>query len=268
MGAFFVVAALGAQNLWRPAPADGPTAAAGVASAACPATHAADDTGVVEHIVDGDTLRLRDGRTIRLLGINTPELGRDGQPSQPFAIAAHKRLAQLAPPGQTLTLHYDVELEDRYGRTLAGLKLADGTDIQAELLHAGLATMLVVPPNLRHTACYTAIEREAMAAGTGIWSHPQYAIVEAASLPANASGYHRVRGRVQHVGRGRSALWLNLEPDGVAIRIRHQDLQYFNSYNPGSLAGVRVVVRGWLHRGDHGLWIQVRHPYALEISDH
>ncbi|WP_376748670.1 thermonuclease family protein, partial [Stutzerimonas nitrititolerans] len=39
----------------------------------------------VAQVIDGDTLRLVDGRSVRLIGLNTPELGRKGRRAEPFA---------------------------------------------------------------------------------------------------------------------------------------------------------------------------------------
>ena len=41
-------------------------------------------------------MRLHDGRIVRLIGINTPELGRDGKPSDALAEAALRYLEDLA----------------------------------------------------------------------------------------------------------------------------------------------------------------------------
>jgi endonuclease YncB( thermonuclease family) len=49
----------------------------------------------VRHVVDGDTLRLEDGRSVRLIGLNAPELGRKGRAAEPFAEAARRRLREL-----------------------------------------------------------------------------------------------------------------------------------------------------------------------------
>lgn len=46
----------------------------------------------VQRVVDGDTLRLSDGRSVRMIGLNTPELGKQGRSDEPFAVAARKRL--------------------------------------------------------------------------------------------------------------------------------------------------------------------------------
>lgn len=49
----------------------------------------------VRQVLDGDTVRLSDGRSVRLIGINAPELGRKGRPSEPYAEAARQRLQAL-----------------------------------------------------------------------------------------------------------------------------------------------------------------------------
>ena len=49
----------------------------------------------VRQVVDGDTVRLVDGRSVRLIGINTPEIGRKGRSSEPYAEAAKRRLQAL-----------------------------------------------------------------------------------------------------------------------------------------------------------------------------
>ena len=74
----------------------------------------------VAKVVDGDTLRLVDGRSVRLIGINTPELGRDGRKAEPFAVAAQRRLRALVEASNgRVGLVPGRESKDRYGRTLA-----------------------------------------------------------------------------------------------------------------------------------------------------
>src|SRR5215210_1083202 len=69
---------------------------------------------VVGHIVDGDTFRCRDGRRIRLIGIDSPE-----QRQHPYGAEAQAALLRMAPPGTVLRLEGDVAPADRYGRVLA-----------------------------------------------------------------------------------------------------------------------------------------------------
>ena len=49
------------------------------AQAYCPASERAGHRSAVQRVVDGDTLRLSDGRNVRMIGLNTPELGKKGR---------------------------------------------------------------------------------------------------------------------------------------------------------------------------------------------
>ncbi|GIS91411.1 MAG: hypothetical protein CM1200mP20_14520 [Pseudomonadota bacterium] len=79
----------------------------------------------VRHVVDGDTLVLDNGETVRLAGINAPELGQKGQPDQPLAAEATRALRELVGAG-TVVVEEAMEREDRHGRTLAYLTTTDG----------------------------------------------------------------------------------------------------------------------------------------------
>lgn len=234
-------------------------------AADCPADRH-DDTAVSAHVFDGDTLRLADGRRLRLLGIDTPEMGRDGAPPEPYAEAATRMLAELAPPGTRLHLRVDRERADRYGRTLAHVFLGDGVNVQARLLAAGLATVLVVPPNEWLHECYARIEGEARVRRAGIWALPAYQPVAATSLARDARGFRIVTGRVQRVGESPGNLWLNLAPD-VALRIPRSALVHFGTLDPRTLAGRRLEARGMLQRRKGELRITIRHPAALTVLD-
>jgi endonuclease YncB( thermonuclease family) len=93
------------------------------------------DSGVVNHVVDGDTIRLSDGRTIRLIGIDTPEKGQCGYRE---ATRAMSRLVN----GKTVTLVFPksgkTDDHDRYGRLLRYVR-AGATDVGLELIEAGRA---------------------------------------------------------------------------------------------------------------------------------
>ena len=73
----------------------------------------------VRQVVDGDTLRLTDGRSVRMIGINAPEMGRKGRASEPYAEAAKRRLQALVKASDgRVGLVPGVESKDKYGRCL------------------------------------------------------------------------------------------------------------------------------------------------------
>lgn len=126
----------------------------------------------VAKVFDGDTLELTDGRKVRLLGIDCPERERrDGLkgPEPYYREAAELTRARvLAGP---VTLAYDGERRDVYGRWLAQVSLQDGSDLNAELLRAGLARVYERSEAGRLEA-YKKIEAQAREKGLGLWKAP------------------------------------------------------------------------------------------------
>ncbi len=231
---------------------------------ACPA-ECVDEEAHVAKVYDGDTVRLRDGRRLRLIGLDAPELGHDGEASEPFAQQATDTLnALLARHGYRVLLRYGVERRDDYGRWLAHLYLPDKTSITAHLLSSGLATQLTVPPDTYQIDCYRQAEAQAHAKDMGIWRLPKYQVVASTDIEPNARGFRRVRGTVVRFGHSRSSVWLNLE-GGIALRIEREDLGNFPHWDLASLDGKQVVARGWLYEHSGELRMQIRHPAALEL---
>ena len=230
----------------------------------CPPSHI-DRQVQVRYVHDGDTLHLKSGEKVRLIGLNTPEVARKGRPNDPLAIRARDRLRQLVTASQNrLGLRLDSEPFDRYGRRLAHLYSQDGSSLSAQLLKEGLATLLAVPPNLAGLDCYAEAEYQARQSGSGIWQLQQYQLVTSLELARNARGYRRVTGEVIRIGEGRRNLWLNL-PGRVALRIDKTELSLFSELKPRELLGKKVIGRGWLYEHKGELRMRLRSPYALEI---
>jgi micrococcal nuclease len=216
-----------------------------------------------EYVYDGDTFRSADGEKVRLIGVNTPEMGRDGAPDEPLAAAARARLLALA--GQRLRLQFDAERRDRYGRLLAHAFLPDGRSVAAILLQQGLATTLHVPPNLGNSDCYQRVEQEARAARRGLWALPAYQPLDSRAVGLKERGFRLVEGRVEAVRRTRKSVWLELA-GRLSVRIPLADLAYFER-DPETLRGRQVLARGWLQRGRDGAQLTVRHPLDLEVTE-
>ncbi len=224
----------------------------------------------VGYVFDGDTFEIEGGRRVRLIGVNTPELGRDGRPPEPLALAARERLiALIARAGRTVGLRYGREREDRYGRLLAHAFLPDGTDVAAVLIREGLGFAIAVPPNLWGLECRLAAERAARARGLGVWRHRDFfgPLASARLRPGGGvRGFRIVEGRVVRIGRSRRSIWLNLE-GRTALRVAREDLPLFRraGIDPERLAGRRVRARGWIFPRHGELQMRVRHPSALAV---
>jgi micrococcal nuclease len=139
------------------------------ASPAPPFSH-----GTVVRAIDGDTILVRGPgdrvEDVRLLGIDTPETVDPRRPVGcygPEASAFTKHLVT----GRAVTLRYDRQLHDRYGRFLAYVWL-DGPRhlfVNAELMRLGYARSYPFSPNTAHAGLFARLERAAAVAGRGLW---------------------------------------------------------------------------------------------------
>jgi len=93
-------------------------------------------TARVGRIGDGDSLRLADGREVRLLQIDAPELHPDC-----YGADAERALERLLPRGVTIGLERDPALDDhdRYGRLLRYVWRGD-ENVNVRLVELGAAS--------------------------------------------------------------------------------------------------------------------------------
>lgn len=223
----------------------------------------------VARVVDGDTLRLGDGRSVRLIGLNAPEQGRDGRPPEPFAEAATRHLERLvAASGGRVALVSGVQERDRYGRLLAHAFGRDGRNWEAQQLAAGLGFAVARAPNTALVQCQFAAEAGARAGGRGVWRRSP--LIEAAQL--RRAGFALVRGRVERIERNRGGVWLELEGD-LVLQVAPSVLAQFDEHALRKLRGQMVEARGWVierrRRGASGQgqarWLlPLTHPAMLE----
>lgn len=124
--------------------------------------------GSVEHVIDGDTVHLADGRRIRYIGIDTPELDSTSDRTRRLAREAQEFNSRLV-EGKTVRLEFDVEVKDRYARTLAYVWEGE-TFVNAELVREGLARAKVYGRNTRYAEELERLEKIARTGGKGLWA--------------------------------------------------------------------------------------------------
>jgi len=121
----------------------------------------------IEYVHDGDTLFLTDGTKVRLLGIDTPEIGDD---LECYGDEATQLLRSTLPEGTHVRTVADVQPFDQYGRSLLFLYTDDGALVNLAMIEAGAAEAVVLPPNVMFSDELEAAEGRAQAAGLGIWA--------------------------------------------------------------------------------------------------
>ncbi|MDO8185943.1 thermonuclease family protein [Conexibacter sp. JD483] len=128
----------------------------------------------VERVVDGDTIAVTvagAAERVRYIGVDTPETVKPNAPVECFGPAASAFNRELVRAGERVTLRFDRELRDRYGRLLAYVyRDRDALFVNARLVGAGAARTLEISPNTAHAAELARLQAQARAAGRGLWS--------------------------------------------------------------------------------------------------
>ncbi len=212
-----------------------------VLAAACPLLPNGQEV-TVRQVVDGDTLRLVDGRSVRLIGVNAPELGKSGGTAQPYAEAARRRLQALVEASdERLTLVPGVEEADRFGRTLAHLYDRRGQNLEAQLIAEGLGYAVAIAPNTRLADCQAAAEGAARKARLGVWKKDP----TLAATNIVEGGFAVVQGRLQDVERNRGGLWLQFDGD-LVVNVPNRFVDAFDGVPLRQWIGRNLEARGWI----------------------
>jgi len=121
---------------------------------------------VVDRVIDGDTIVLDSGEKIRYLEMNAPEITNGHNDCYGQEAAQFNSDLVL---GKEVTLRYDVDCTDKYGRLLAYVSVG-GREVNSLLVERGYACVLVIPPNGADRADeFNALENVAKDAGAGMW---------------------------------------------------------------------------------------------------
>lgn len=129
----------------------------------------------VTKVVDGDTVKVMiDGKieTIRLLGIDTPEVVDPRKPVQCFGKRASEKTKALL-TGKSVLLESDPTQgdRDRYGRLLRYIYLEDGTLINDVLVRQGFAHEYTYQSKpYKYQQQFIDAEREAREQKKGLWA--------------------------------------------------------------------------------------------------
>ena len=145
----------------------------------------AQETVKILRVVDGDTLKINykgKQESIRLIGIDAPESGvnprakreaqRTGEDMKTI-LAMGKEATQfvntLVKLGDKVSIEFDVEKRDKYGRLLGYVYLSNGKMLNEEIVKSGYANLLTIPPNIKYQDRFVRAYREAMGNNRGLW---------------------------------------------------------------------------------------------------
>ncbi|MBL7081343.1 MAG: thermonuclease family protein [Candidatus Omnitrophica bacterium] len=136
---------------------------------------------LVRRVIDGDTFLLENGKRLRLIGIDTPEihgcdkLYRDARRTRSnvrtimkLGRRSYEFVRNLA-EGERVRLEFDLERYDQYGRLLAYVYLKDGIFLNAKIVEEGFASLMTIPPNVKYARLFHELYQEARANQRGLW---------------------------------------------------------------------------------------------------
>ena len=181
----------------------------------------------------------------------------------PPATASAGILASLV-EGQRIALHPGDESRDRYGR-LSGLAyLADGQLLQTAMLRSGQAQIVSLPADEDTAQALLLAEQEARQGRRGLWQNPHYRIRPAWPSRLERDRFQVVIGEIVTANRVRRGAYLNFGrhwKSDVTVKLgpRTADKLEEAAGEIESLAGRRVLLRGWVREKDGPL---------IEIDDH
>jgi endonuclease YncB( thermonuclease family) len=125
----------------------------------------------VGYVNDGDTMEVSGGidGLVRMIGVDTPEVGRDGSPSECYGDEAASFAQALR--GREVWLTFDAECVDQYQRHLAFVHIGpNSADLfQRHLLRRGFGTSLTVSPNDSLAELFEHDQALAAQASAGLW---------------------------------------------------------------------------------------------------
>jgi endonuclease YncB( thermonuclease family) len=206
------------------------------------------EEGRVGAIIDARTLRLQDGREVRLAGVEDTLSGLAAKPAQRAA------LENLA-GGRDIVLR-GAHNPDRYGRIVAiAFIRGQNQPIQARLIEDG---HLVVTAAIDDEDCASYLlrgEARARRAKRGVWAEP--AAIKNTEMPGDilavVGQFVVAEGRVQSVREAGATLYINFGrrwTQDFAVTISRRNMAAFEAAGVPlkSLERRRIRVRGWVEQ--------------------
>ena len=132
---------------------------------------------IVERVIDGDTIELTDGRRVRYIGIDTPELHHPKKSVQCFAQKAMEKNTELV-LGKKILMKRDVSETDKYKRLLRYVWLVTTNSKQTVfvnefLVREGYAHLDTFPPDVSYVELFKNAADEARLQNKGLWKECQ-----------------------------------------------------------------------------------------------
>lgn len=132
------------------------------------AQEASEEAFTVEHVVDGDTIKLSNGQIVRYIGINAPKVAASESATECFGKESSDKNSELV-EGKDVTLVKDVSETDKYGRILRYVYIGD-TFVNDYMVRNGLAKVDNFPPDEKYRDQLKEAQEDAKTNKRGLWA--------------------------------------------------------------------------------------------------
>lgn len=230
----------------------------------------------VDTVIDAQTVLMKDGKIVRLLGLGYPlPAGEDIDMSM---VAAKERLETLLPESTEVMLYQKRQVGEakrgrvnRMGHMLAHLVKKDNAEwINGTLAGEGLAWVATDAANPEMADQLYALENKARKDGNGLWAKGSANGLLSPDTAGQGEGQFRVvEGTVNRAATSKNNLYLNFGADMrkdftvmISADLRRQLSR--KGVDAMALSGKTIRVRGWL-RNWNGPFLEMETPERLEI---
>lgn len=125
----------------------------------------------VIRVIDGDTIQIENGKTVRYIGIDTPELSDSRKPVECFAKEAAEFNKNLV-LSKMVRLEKDVSETDKYDRLLRyvyDIEFEGEIFVNDYLVRQGYAFAATFPPDVKYQDQFIEAQKEARENKRGLW---------------------------------------------------------------------------------------------------
>jgi len=228
------------------------------------------ETSVVKRVIDGDSLELRDGRQVRLIGIDAPEY------STPGADLATNYLEKLV-SGRKVDMKRDRRDKDKYGRLLRYV-YSGGCFVNEEMVKKGYAQVICFEDAKKHLDELLGIQEIAKSSKTGLWAFGVFETGEETASEvvswSDAAKYYNkfvaVEGRVVRAYNSGKACFLNFDSDwknSFSAVIFSKNFKLFPAPPEEIYKGKKVRVTGRIKKFKDSPEILVESPGQISILE-
>lgn len=226
----------------------------------------------VIEVIDGDTIKLSDGKILRYIGVDTPEIrirkgGNFIYSPQPFSLEAKEFNRKLV-EGKFVRIEFDVEKFDQYKRLLGYCFVGDAF-VNVQLLKNGFAVLYTRPPNVKYIDLFVKSQKEARKEKRGLWG--AYEVIDHSQAYKYINQIRTVRGRVLSAYQSKKCVFLNFGKDwrtDFTVVIFNPSLKFFYEKDIDPLTYYRgkiVEVSGRI-REYNGPEIIINTPYQITVA--